>query len=37
MMDAATVALHRSLIRCLKTVIAAWEKWLSEKAGTDGR
>jgi hypothetical protein len=36
-MDQATITFHRSLIRCLKTVIAAWEKWLSAKAGSDSR
>lgn len=30
-MNAATVELHRTLIRLLKGAITAWEKWLEQQ------
>lgn len=30
-MNAATLELHRTLIRLLKGVITAWEKWLEQQ------
>ena len=31
MMDQATLALHRAIIRHLKGIITAWEEWLKAK------
>lgn len=31
-MTQATKTLHLSIIRCLKGILAAWEKWLDEKS-----
>lgn len=30
-MNAATIELHRTLIRLLKGVITAWERWLDQQ------
>lgn len=30
-MNAATLELHRTLIRLLKGVITAWERWLEQQ------
>jgi hypothetical protein len=30
-MAPSTRVLHESLIRCLKTIVAAYEKWLSQQ------
>lgn len=33
-MDAATLALHRQLIRLVKGMVTAWEEWLTAKEGS---